>query len=111
MEQPEEVEEYHNDDAQINQCESKIKASYMETKQRENTNTNPRRQNAGKVVKHLQMKFGGKKYNNQFTSTSKKRKYFMHDMHKIDVDVTFKHMTANKGIKNNGHREVAAMYK
>ena len=32
MEQPEEVEEYHNDDAQINQCESKIKASYMETK-------------------------------------------------------------------------------
>ena len=35
----------------------------------------------------------------------------MHDMHKIDVDVTFTHMKAKKGIKNHGEREVYAMYK
>ena len=46
----------------------------MEDKDCENMNTIPRRSNAGKGVDHLKMKFGGKKYDTQFTSTGKKRK-------------------------------------
>ena len=45
-------------------------------------NTIPRRENSGKFVKRLKMKFGGKKYDNQSTSTGKERKYRMHDMKK-----------------------------
>ena len=49
------------------------------------------------------MKFGGKTYNTQFnTSTVEKKKYFMHDMHKLAVDVTFTQMTAKKGLKKHG---------
>ena len=40
-----------------------------------------------------------------------KEKYFMHDMHKLDVDVRFTQMTANKGIKTHGGRAVKGMYK
>ena len=58
------------------------------------------------------MKFGGKTYNTLFsTSTGEKKKYFMHDMHKLAVDVTFTQMTAKKGIKKHGKRAVAYMYK
>ena len=34
----------------------------METKERENANTRPRRANSVKGVEHLELKFGGKKY-------------------------------------------------
>ena len=58
------------------------------------------------------MKFGGKIYDTQFTtSTGEKRKYFMHDMHKIAVDMTFAQMTDKKGIKKHGEIEVTVMYK
>ena len=50
------------------------------------------------------MDFGGNKYDTQFTRNGKKRKYFMHYMHKLAVGVTFTHMIAKKGIKNNGER-------
>ena len=39
----------------------------METKELENTNTRPRRANAGKWVERLEMNFGGKTYDTQFT--------------------------------------------
>ena len=49
------------------------------------------------------MKFGGKTYYTQFaTRNGEKKKDFMHDMHKLSVDVTFTHMTAKKGIKKHG---------
>ena len=43
----------------------------------------------GKGVENLNMKYGVNKYDTQFTSTGKKKKYFMHDMQKLAVDVTF----------------------
>ena len=46
----------------------------METKDSENMNTRPIRANTGKGVERLEMKFGGKKYDTQFTSSRKKRK-------------------------------------
>ena len=61
----------------------------METKERKNTNTRPIRLNAGKGVECLEMKFRGNKYYTQFTSTGRKIKYFIHDMKKPAVDVTF----------------------
>ena len=47
------------------------------------------------------MNFGGKTYDTQFTTrTGEKRKYFIHDMHKLALGVTFTQMTAKNGIKN-----------
>ena len=46
----------------------------METKARENTNKKPRREHSRKGVEHLDMKFVGKKYDTQFTSTGNKKK-------------------------------------
>ena len=83
----------------------------METKEHEDTKTRPRRPNTGKGVERLEMKFGGKKYDTQFTSTGNMRKYFMHDMHKLYVDVTFKHMTSKKGINKQREIETDVMYK
>ena len=57
------------------------------------------------------MKFGGNKYDTQLTSTRKRNKYFMHDMHKLAVDVKFTHMKAKNGIKNHGEIAAADMYK
>ena len=57
------------------------------------------------------MKFGGKKYDTQFTTSTGEKKGFMHAMNKIAVDVTFTQMKAKKGIKKHGSREVAAIYK
>ena len=58
------------------------------------------------------MKFGRGKYDTQFTtSTREKKKYFMHDMHKLAMDVTFIQMTAKKGIKKHGEIAVASIYK
>ena len=37
--------------------------------------------------------------------------YFMCDIQKLAMEVTFTQMTANKGIKKHGERSVAAMYK
>ena len=75
-------------------------------------NTRPRRANAGKGIERHKMKFGGNKYGTQFTNiTGEKKKYFIHDMHKLDVDVTFNQMTATKVIKKHGERAVSAMYK
>ena len=74
MELTEEIEE--NKDVRV------IEAGDLETNERENTNTSPRRANVGKGVERLKMKFGGKTYDTQFTtSTEKKRKDCMHDMH------------------------------
>ena len=77
----------------------------METKESENTNTNPIRVNSEKGVERLYMKFEGNKYDTQLTRTGNKRKYFMHGMWKLAADVKFKQMTHKKGIKNNGERE------
>ena len=56
-----------------------------------------------KGLSALNQKFGGKTYDNQFTTiTGEKKKYFMHDMHKLAVDVTSTQMTAKKGIKKHG---------
>ena len=52
------------------------------------------------------MKFGGRKYDIQFTNTE-----FMHGIQKIDVDVAFIVMTAKKGIKRHGELAVKYMYK
>ena len=58
------------------------------------------------------MKFGGKTYDTQFTtSTGENKKDFMHDMHELAMDVTFTQITSKKGIKRLGDRAVAAMYK
>ena len=104
MEQPEEIEKY--------QDEREIEAVDLETKEHENTNTRPRRANVGKGVDRLEMKFGGGKYDTQFTtSTREKKKYFMHDMHKLAVDVTFTQITAKRGIKKHGEIAVAYIYK
>ena len=51
MEIPEEIE--------TNQYEREIEARDLETRERENTNTRPRRANVGKGVDCLKMNFGG----------------------------------------------------
>ena len=45
----------------------------METKERKNTNTRPRTYNTGKCVDCLEIKFGGKKSDTQFTRIGKKK--------------------------------------
>ena len=45
--------------------------------------------NPGKGVERINMEFRGNKYDTKFTRTGKKRKYFMHYMHKLALDVTF----------------------
>ena len=35
----------------------------------------------------------------------------MHEMNKLDVNMTFTYMTAKKGINKHGETAVAAMYK
>ena len=57
------------------------------------------------------MKFGGNKYDTQLTSTGKRNKYFMHDMHKLAVDVTFIQMISKKVTKKHRKRALATMYK
>ena len=53
----------------------------MENKERENMNKRPRSANSGKRVHHLEIKFGVKTYDIQFTtSTGEKKKDFMHGM-------------------------------
>ena len=75
----------------------------METKERENTNTRPRRAKAVNGVERLEMKFGRKTCHTQFTTNNgEKKKGFMHDMQKLAVDMTFTQMTAKNGIKNHG---------
>ena len=104
MEKPKEIE--------TNQDEIEIEAGDLETKDRESKNTRPIMANAGKGFERLEINFGGKTYDTQFTiSTGEKNKYFMHDMHKPAVDVVFAQMTAKKCIKKHGEREVAARYK
>ena len=84
----------------------------METKERENTNTRPRWINAKKAVEHLEMKFWGETYDTQFTTSAReKKKYFMHDMHKLAVGVKFTQITAKKSNKNHEKRAVEAMYR
>ena len=66
-------------------------------------NTSPRRSSIGKGVKHLDFKFGGETYYTQFIiSTREKKKYFIHEIHKLAVDVAFTQMMSKKGIKNRG---------
>ena len=70
----------------------------METKERKNMITRPRKANVGKCVEHLEMKFVGNKYDTEFTSTEIKKRYFMHYMHTLTMDVTFTQMTYKKVI-------------
>ena len=86
-------------------------ARNTENKERQNTNTIPRWENAGKVVDRPGMKIGGKKYYTQLTNTGRKSKQFMHDMKKIAVDVTFTIIIAKKRIKRHRKQEVSDMYK
>ena len=60
MEQPEEIG--------TNQDEREIETGDVETKEHENTNIRPRRSSAGKVVEHLEMKFGGETHDTQFAT-------------------------------------------
>ena len=69
MEQPEEIE--------TNQNESKIESGYVETNEHENMNTRTIRANARKGVEHPNMKFGGKTYDTQFTTSTVKKKTFL----------------------------------
>ena len=55
----------------MDQDEIQSESIYLETKARENINKKPRREDSGKGVEHLDMKFGGKKYDTQFTITEK----------------------------------------
>ena len=104
MEKPKEIE--------TNQDEIEIEAGDLETKDRESKNTRPIMANAGKGFERLEINFGGKTYDTQFTiSTGEKNKYFMHDMHKPAVDVVFAQMTAKKCIKKHGERTVTSMYR
>ena len=57
------------------------------------------------------MNFRGNKYDTQFTITGNKRKYYMHDMHKIAVGVRFTQMTSKNGIKKHKYIALPAMYK
>ena len=59
----------------------------MENKEREKMNTMSRRENSEKGVERLAMNFWGNKYNTQFTRTGKKKKQFMHDMHRLSLDL------------------------
>ena len=81
----------------------------METKECENHNTRPRRENGRKCVERLETKSGGNKYDTKFTRTGKKIKQFMHDIQKLAVAVRFTSMTSKKGIKKHGEIAVAAM--
>ena len=45
----------------------------METNERENMNIMSRRENSGKVIDRLDIKFGGNKYDTQFTRTGKRK--------------------------------------
>ena len=84
----------------------------METKEREKGIKIPIRGNTGKGVERLKMKCGGGKYDTQLTtSAGEKKKGFMNNIHKLAADVTFTHMTDNKGIKKHGEKVVAYMYK
>ena len=73
----------------------------MENKELKNKNTRPRRANTVKGVERSKIQFGGETYDTKFTtSTGEKKKYFMHDMHKLAVDMTFTQMKDRKGTKN-----------
>ena len=85
-------------DAPVDRDEKMAEAINLETKYYYNTTTIPSSKNSGKYFERLKMKFGGKKYGNQFTNTEEK-KQFMRDMHKIAVDVTFTQIIAKKGLK------------
>ena len=56
-------------DAPVDRYEDTTEASNIETKDSENTITRARRENPGKVVERLEMKFVGNKYGTQFTNT------------------------------------------
>ena len=65
IEQPEDIEK--------NKDEIEIESGYLEAKDSENTNTRPRRSNAGKRVERLEINFCGGKYDTQFnTNTGEK---------------------------------------
>ena len=95
-----------SEDIETNQDDREIEAGYLETKDRENKNTSPRRVNSGKGVERLEMNSGGKTYDTQFTTIiGEKKRHFMHDMHKLVVDVTFTQMISKKGINKHGERD------
>ena len=70
----------------------------------------PRRENSGKGVERLEMRFGGKKYDTQFTRTGNNRKIFMHDNEgtgsRQPHNITIKSITAgNKPDKRKTERK------
>ena len=60
----------HPEETETNQDEREIEAGDMETKERENTNTSPRRANAGKGFDRLEIKFGEETYDTKFTTST-----------------------------------------
>ena len=56
-------------DAPVDRDEDTTEASGIETKERENTSTRQRKENAGKCVEHPGMKFGNNKYGTKFINT------------------------------------------
>ena len=52
------------------------------------------------------MKFVGNKYGTQYISTEKEKKQFVHDIHKIAVDVPYTQVKAKKEIKRHGERSI-----
>ena len=74
-------------------------------------NTRTRRENAGKGAERLAIEFGGKTYDTQFTTSTGEKNFFIHDMHKLAMDVTLTQMTSKKGIIKHEERKVAATYK
>ena len=59
---------------ETNQEKSKIQAGYVETKDHEKPNKSPRRVNEGRGVDCLKMKFGGKTYDTQITTSTGEKK-------------------------------------
>ena len=59
-------------DTPVDRDEKMAEAINLETKYYYNTTTIPSSKNSGKYFERLKMKFGGKKYGNQFTNTEEK---------------------------------------
>ena len=64
----------NDQDAPVDRDEDTAESSNIETKERENARTRPRRENSGKSVERFEMKFGGKKCGTQFINVEEKEK-------------------------------------
>ena len=60
----------------------------------------------GNMLSALRLKLEGINMAPNSLALGRRKKYFMHDMHKLAVDVTFTQMTAKKVINKHGERAV-----